>query len=316
MFTAPMLVGHREQQDQFLEALGSGRMHHAWILAGPRGVGKRRFADMAALRLLAGEGDGLFVDPDHPAARLVAAGSHLDHRVLVRETDDKGKQAVEIRVEQVRALQALFRTTPGMGGWRVVILDSIDDMNRSAANAFLKSLEEPPAQTLFLLVSHAPQRLLPTIRSRCRVLRFRRLADEDVRSVLAAEGVEATNETMALAAGAPGEGLRFAGEAASGLIDSVERVLRHGPAEIAGFARAFQPQGAQLRFEAMTILVPRRLATLALRNGGDRMLDLQQQAERIGRDAVMLAYDRVQVAFALGELLARAGRLQGTTPRS
>lgn len=305
-----MLIGHLEQQTQFLKAVAGGRIHHAWLLVGPQGIGKRRFADMAALRLLAGPGESFEVSPEHPAARLIMAGSHLDHRVLTRQVDEKGREAGEIRIEQVRALQALFRTTPGLGAWRTVIVDSIDDMNRAAANAFLKSLEEPPADTIFFLVSHAPARLLPTIRSRCRTLRFRKLEDAAVRQVLREQAVPDANldELVALADGSPGEALRFSG-VADGLSDAMEQVVRGG--DVVGFARGFQAQSAQARLEALAVLTPRRLALTARKMPIPQAFALYEEADILGRDAVKLAYDRVQVAFALGRMLARAGQIEG-----
>ncbi|MFA7441337.1 MAG: DNA polymerase III subunit delta' [Sphingomonadaceae bacterium] len=308
-----MLVGHPDQRKQFEAALASGRLHHAWLLTGPRGIGKRRFADLAALQLLAGQGAD--ISEEHPVARLVAAGSHPDHRVLAREVDEKGKVAAEIKVDQVRALQALFRSTPGLGAWRTVIIDSIDDMNRAAANSFLKSLEEPPVQTVFFLISHAPARLLPTIRSRCRSMGFRKLGTEQCREVLEAAGVEPErlDALTALADGAPGEALRFAGEGVDGLGDAIESLLRGG--DLTTFARQFQPQSAQARMEALTILAPRRLAQAARRAPSAELLTLYERADTLAQDAVRLAYDRVQVAFALGQLLVRAGQLEGKSPR-
>ena len=116
---------------------------------------------------------GLDVPDDHPAARLVAAGSHPDLMRLERLARDGGTElARSINVDQVRGLQRLFATTPSMSPWRAVVIDAIDDLERGGANALLKNLEEPPPNTVFLLVSHAPERLLPTIRSRCRLLRL------------------------------------------------------------------------------------------------------------------------------------------------
>jgi DNA polymerase-3 subunit delta' len=149
------------------------------------GIGKALFADKAALRVLAqGTGQpvaasGLDIPDDHPTARLMAAGSHPDFVRLERLPKDTGGDlARSITVEQVRSLQRLFATTSSMSPWRVVLIDSIDDLERPAANALLKSLEEPPPNSLFLLVSHSPERLLPTIRSRCRHLRLGPLDSE------------------------------------------------------------------------------------------------------------------------------------------
>ena len=163
------LYGHDAAVAAFRAGLDSGRLHHGWLIAGPQGVGKATFAAKAALRVLAaGQGrvdaPGLDVPDDHPAAKLVAAGSHPDLMKLERLVKDNGDLARSISVDQVRGLQRLFATTASMSPWRVVIIDAIDDLERAAANALLKNLEEPPPHSLFLLVSHAPERLLPTIR--------------------------------------------------------------------------------------------------------------------------------------------------------
>jgi DNA polymerase-3 subunit delta' len=174
------LHGHDHAVAAFRDSLDGGRLHHAWLISGPEGVGKALFAGKAALRVLAaGQGSiaapGLDVPDDHPAARLAAAGSHPDLmrlERLVKETSSTGELARSITVDQVRSLQRLFSTTASFSPWRVVVIDAIDDLERNAANALLKNLEEPPPHSLFLLVSHSPERLLPTIRSRCRQLRL------------------------------------------------------------------------------------------------------------------------------------------------
>jgi DNA polymerase-3 subunit delta' len=158
-----------------------GRLHHAWLISGPEGIGKALFADKAALRVLA-EGAGPPVDAPGSTCRtstasrkLVAAGSHPDLMRLERLPKDSGGElARSITVDQVRGLQRCSRPPPSFSPWRVVVIDAIDDLERPAANALLKNLEEPPPNSLFLLVSHAPERLLPTIRSRCRQLRLSR----------------------------------------------------------------------------------------------------------------------------------------------
>ena len=174
------LYGLEPQIAAFRAAMAGERMHHAWLLAGPRGVGKGSFADHAARLLLDAS------EPASQGASLIEAGSHPDFRLLERLPNEKtGNLARNITVDQVRLLRALFATGTAISDRRVVIIDSIDDMERGAANALLKSLEEPPASTIFLLVSHQPGRLLPTIRSRCRTLMFAPLSDAAMTSVLA-----------------------------------------------------------------------------------------------------------------------------------
>jgi len=153
----------------FEDALARGRLHHAWLLTGPQGVGKGGFAWRAAARLL---GASTFDPPDDdPALRLMTAGSHPDFLKLERQ-EEKGVLKKEISVDQARRLPEFFSKAPAIGRYRVAIIDTADDLNANGANAVLKTLEEPSARGVILLVSHAPGRLLPTLRSRCRRLAF------------------------------------------------------------------------------------------------------------------------------------------------
>ena len=188
-----MIVGHERAEALFVDAWRAGRLHHAWLLAGPRGVGKASFARIAATRLLAESAGpaidlaGLGTPTDHPIARLIEAGSHPDFRWVEREPNVKGDGLKRnINVDQVRQLGRFLSTTTSLGPWRAVVIDSVDDLEREGANALLKMLEEPPANTLFLLVSHAPGRLLPTVRSRCRRLDFAPVSDDAMTSLLSA----------------------------------------------------------------------------------------------------------------------------------
>jgi DNA polymerase-3 subunit delta' len=207
------VIGHEPQTAALQSAFASARPHHAWLLTGPQGLGKALFAEQAAIWILAGRpvGEGFTGATDSAAASLIAAGSHPDFRRLIRTEDDKGKLRAVIRVDEVRALQPLFRQTPSIADWRVVIVDSADEMNPQSANALLKNLEEPAPQTLFLVISHTPGRLLPTIRSRCRELRLGPLGPEEMALALAATG-EAVADPAALAelsGGSVGEALRL-----------------------------------------------------------------------------------------------------------
>ena len=171
-----MIAGQDKAVEAFRNAWASRRLHHAWLLAGPKGVGKATFAQAAATRVLTEAAGppvdltGLETPPEHPIARLLAARSHPDFRWLERLERPTGGLARNISVDQVRSLGELLAVTPSMSPWRAIVIDAVDDLEASAANALLKMLEEPPANTIFFLVSHAPGRLLPTIRSRCRRL--------------------------------------------------------------------------------------------------------------------------------------------------
>ena len=174
-----MIVGQDRAVEHFASAWASRKLHHAWLLAGPKGVGKASFAHAAARRVLADAAGppsilpGLETDDDHPIVKLIEAGSHPDMRWLERLVNEKtGNLARNISVDQVRELGEFLTLTPALSPWRVAVIDTVDELETSGANALLKMLEEPPANTLFFLVSHAPGRLLPTIRSRCRRLDF------------------------------------------------------------------------------------------------------------------------------------------------
>ncbi len=192
-----MLVYHGppETERLLLDAYRSGRMHHGWLFAGPEGIGKAVLAYRFARFILANpdpaservrQATDLSVAESHPATRQVARLSHPDLAVIRRGFAKDGKALrLETAVDDVRDGLAVFRTTSGSGGWRIVIVDSADDLNRNSANALLKVLEEPPQKALLILIAQRPGSLLPTIRSRCRTMRFGPLATGDVAKVVA-----------------------------------------------------------------------------------------------------------------------------------
>jgi DNA polymerase-3 subunit delta' len=188
------LHGHVEAEHAFLDAYRGGRMPHAWLIGGARGIGKATLAYRMARFVFAHpdpaipavqNAESLALPADNPAVRRVAAQGHSDLLALERVEDDKGKMSTVIPVDMVRKTIGFFGSTAGEGGWRVCVVDSADELNAAGANALLKILEEPPAKCLLLVVSHAPGRLLPTIRSRCRRLALRPLSPEDVARSLA-----------------------------------------------------------------------------------------------------------------------------------
>jgi DNA polymerase III subunit delta' len=260
------LFGHAEPEAQLLDAYRSGRMHHAWLLSGPGGIGKATFAFRAARFILANpdpaaleiaETADLDVPADAPAARKVAAGVHPNLLHLQREFDEKNNRyRLELGVEVVRRLIPFLGSTAGEGAWRIVIVDTADEMTRSAANALLKALEEPPRQTIFFLVSGTPGRLPATIRSRSRLLRLRPLGATDMERVLAAAGVELPTggegaAILALAEGIPRRAIELVREDGLGLhrliceaIGRADAASMHRLAEKADDARS----GAFARF--------------------------------------------------------------------
>jgi len=228
----PILIGHDAAEATLAEAMRSGRMHHAWLITGPAGIGKATLAFRFARRLLAGvvPGATLALDAKHPVFRRVAAGSHADLLTVEREWDPKRRRLRgEIVVDDVRRIADFLRLTPAEGGWRVVVLDGAEELNRHAANALLKVLEEPPERAVLLLVCAAAGRLLPTIRSRCRRLRLAPLAEPDMARLLAIllpeRDADDRGRLATLAEGSPGRALQLAASGGVSTAETVGKVL-------------------------------------------------------------------------------------------
>jgi DNA polymerase III subunit delta' len=184
-----VLFGHRDAETALLNSYRSGRIPHAWLIGGAKGLGKATLAYRMARFVLAHRDpltpvvqslETLQVDPSDPVARHVAAGAHGGLLVLERTANDKGVMRTVITVDETRETISFFGSTAAVDGWRVCIVDTVDELNPNGANALLKILEEPPSRSLFLLVSHAPGRVLPTILSRCRRLTLRPLSTPEV----------------------------------------------------------------------------------------------------------------------------------------
>ena len=332
------VVGHDVAITEFLTAMRGPRMHHAWLIAGPEGVGKAGVATALAKRLLceaAGpdiSGEGMDVPESHPIGKLVEAHTHPDFILLDRLPKDmKALREVErrdwppdvertrnITIDQVRALGGTFALTPSFSRARVVIVDSIDDMERGAANALLKSLEEPPQGTIFLLISHAPGRLLPTIRSRCRLLRFEALTD-DVMRVALRRALPAIDEAelgalIAAGQGSPGRALGYAGLDLAGLDASLRAIARNGDADNAvraELAQSLSAKAAQRRYEAFLARAPAFIAQEARNRSGRALtgaLDAWSAARSLAESAVRQSLDPQMTVFALG------GHVAGLAP--
>ncbi|WP_163846458.1 DNA polymerase III subunit delta' [Pseudooceanicola aestuarii] len=283
----PVIHGQDAAQAEFLDAFASGRLHHGWMLTGPRGTGKATLAWAIARFLLStpdpdqdgglfGDApppapDSLHIPADHPVARRMTAGAEPGLFVLRRGWNDQTKRLrAEITVEEARKLKSFLSLSAADGGRRVVIVDAADELNTSAANALLKLLEEPPARTTLLLVAHNPSGLLPTIRSRCRVLRLSPLTPADMAAALDQAGIAAQDTTpalSALAAGSVGEAVRLANldglkiyAEVMALLGSLPRLDR---ARALALAEASAQRGAEDRRAMLHVLIERALSRLA-----------------------------------------------------
>ena len=349
------LIGNQRAQQTFLSAIHGGSLHHAWLFAGPQGVGKGTFARLAAMRMLSEAAGDLSTSSPRPPSRgpasssllgqesgtpgqargdeslgvallentrtrsLIEAGSHPDYRVLQRLPKDPDKPdqdlARSIPIAQVRALQPLFATTPSLSPRRVVIIDAIDDLERAAANALLKNLEEPPAGTIFLLVSHAPGRLLPTIRSRCRLLRFEPLPADLLADELARRMPDAPPAEIAAivtgAKGSIGRALDFAGLDIAGMDKALATIATTGDptnAERSSLAKSLALKAQQQRYEAFLDRAPAFIAEAATTRAGEALrtaLDAHEAARSLAASARGLSLDQRASVYEMAGLVAR-----------
>ncbi len=303
------LLGHEAQEAAFVSALDSGRLHHAWLLTGPEGVGKASFAYMAARRLLGAPNDGaggpLSSSQQSIPARLMAAKSHPDFMVLERMGED-GKPRKVIPVDEARQLPEFFSKSPAQAPYRVAIIDAADDLNVNAANAILKTLEEPPPRGVLFLVSHAPGRLLPTIRSRCRTLAFR-IPDTDtaesiVRDHSDLDGYD-TARLVKMAGGSPGLALKMADLGVLKMDDTAHELLNHlkhpDPAPLLAMADSFRGAEGAERFQMLFERLSDRVRTMAVDQAMsgqgddlDRWAEVWDVLERLPREAEALNLDR------------------------
>lgn len=275
------LIGHEAAQAGFLSSFRAGRLHHGWLVTGPRGVGKATLAWRLARFLLATpeEDGGMFAPPppqtldipdDHPVARRLAALSEPRLYLLRRGLNNaETMPAQEILVGEVRKLKDYFALSAADGGRRVAIVDSADEMNVQAANALLKLLEEPPAGVVFLLISHQPSRLLPTIRSRCRELRLVPLPAGQMAQALEQAGtlVEDPQAMAELAGGSVGEAIRLANLDGMALYEGLVALLAGLPrmdrAKMLALSESGSGKGNEPRFDLAVTLIDLLLARLA-----------------------------------------------------
>jgi DNA polymerase-3 subunit delta' len=342
------LKGHEAAEATLLSAVTSGRMPHGLLITGPHGIGKAtlafRFARFLLSHVAEQSGGALFaparptslmVPAEHPVFRRVASSGHADLLTVERGIDPKRKrERTEIVVEDARAIAAFLRLTPAEGGWRVVIVDTADEMNRNAANAVLKVLEEPPERAILILVSDNPGRLLPTIRSRCRRLALRPLSDAIVADLIGRyrPDLSAADQValVELAEGSIGHAIELAEQGGVALHRDLLGILRSLPeldgAELHAFADRVARWGAEDAFRVLSELMPATLARaiakaagsepagegpeavlskLLARRGLDRWVEVWEKISELFAQADAINLDRRQVVlnafFALEE---------------
>jgi DNA polymerase-3 subunit delta' len=316
-----VIVGQDRAVEQFAAAWTGRKLHHAWLLAGPRGVGKATFAHAAARRVLADAAGpqvdlaGLETRDDHPIVKLVEARSHPDMRWLKRLPKEKSEGlARDITIKQIRALGEFMGMTAALSPWRVAVIDSMDELNKEASNALLKMLEEPPPNTLFFLVSHAPGRLLPTIRSRCRLLHFEALSDDAMTSILEGRspGLSASERKriVEMSFGSAGRALAFAELDLAKLKESALAILRQGDptnARRSQLATELGKKASAERYAAFLELAPSLIAqeARALRGAPlERALDAYAKTRELAAVAPRVSLDPAATVFQIGGFLA------------
>lgn len=313
---ASAVIGHGAAIETFLSSARAGRLHHGWLITGPRGTGKATLAWALARWLLSDyPGPDLTLAPDDPISRRIAALSEPRLSLVRRPVDEKtGRLRTEITVEEIRRLLSFFHMSAAEGGRRVAIIDAADEMNTSAANALLKILEEPPHDAIIFLISHQPARLLPTIRSRCRELRLSPLGSDEISHILS--GLDAPGDSDRLAAlsgGSAGEALRLTGQDGLAvyqrivdLFQNPARMDRRAAAALADLA-AGRPGADGDPFDLVVTLLDRFLSRAAI--AGLLGPPLPEAAEREAETLARISPDDLSArkwATAQAELSARA----------
>ncbi len=324
--------GHAEAERTLIDAYRGGRIHHAWLIGGPAGIGKATLAYRMARFVLAHpdpaapalrEADTLALDPGHPVARRVAVQAQGDLLVLERTASDSGALRTVITVDQVRRTVGFFGSTAGEGGWRVCLVDTADELQYpSASNALLKVLEEPPPHSLFLLVSDRPGRLLATIRSRCQRLTLRALEVTDVARAAAAALGRSPDDAKILQAAAAADGsvaraLTLLGGASLALHQKVVDLLAALPAvdpkalHALGDTLGRADVGAFETFvDTIRDWLSARLSTAPQDPGRlARVAEVWEKLNRAAWDVEVFHLDRKPMVFAVFGFLAEAARV-------
>jgi DNA polymerase III subunit delta' len=323
------LFGHSDAEATLLAAYKDARLPHAILIVGPKGIGKATLALRLARFVLAhpdpraaevAAAASLAVAAEHPVSRRIAAQAQGDLLMLERSVNEKGVLRQQIAVDEVRRTVSFFGSTAGEGGWRVAIVDAVDELNRSGANALLKILEEPPRRALLLLVCHSAARVSATIRSRCRIITLRPLTEAEVAAAAAAAvGLAATDRQIATAAaaadGSVARALALLDEDALGLrqraLDMLDRLPSLDPVALHALGDALagsDPQPLATFVDTVNAWLSRRLGV-----GGEigrlaRLAEAWEEVNQKAREAETYNLERKPLIFSVFGLLAQATR--------
>jgi DNA polymerase III subunit delta' len=327
---ATTLVGHDAAKAAFLDSYNASRLHHAWLIGGPQGIGKATLAYQIAKFILSPHARAVLpattldVAMDMPSTRQILAGSHPDLVVLRRlpPSGDRKTATANIPVDLVRRALDMFSTSAASGGWRVCLIDSAEDLQGGGANALLKSLEEPPAKCLFLIVSHAPARLLPTIRSRCRNLSLAPLSQDEIITTLSGLELDAEPALIARAAsvaeGSARRAIQRLDKDVLSLIDITRKRLVQLPVtstnDLLALAESVAGRTRQVHYDVMMDVIEEWLSFHINAHAGEgahRLAPLTQvwdKATRAAREAEIFNLDRRPLVLSLFQDLSEAVR--------
>lgn len=313
---ASSFIGQDDAWQEWMAAIRSDRMHHGWLLSGPKGSGKGAFARAAAAELVRQPGAPTPKALNHPDI-LILDHPPKDEKEAAKRAEGKPYETKRnVTVDQIRAMQQRITTRPTLGDRRAIIIEPADDLETSAVNALLKSLEEPPVGTYFLLIAHQAGRLLPTIRSRCRVLRFAPLSAADLEAVLRRDMPQAGAETrqMAIEAahGSAGVALAFVEHDLARLYDLMRRILRQGDGDFVLRGAMADEMGARPAREKLLATLDLARSVLAGELAGGprerqlRVIEAHGTLTRLAAQAPTYNYDPGLLVMEIGGLLASA----------
>jgi DNA polymerase III subunit delta' len=325
-----VLFGHAAAEAALLAVYRSGRLPHGILIAGPKGIGKATLAYRIARFILSHpdptasdvqDASSLQVDRANPVARRIAAQAQPDLLVIERTVNERGVLRNQIAVDDIRRTVPFFGSTAGEGGWRIAIIDAVDDLNRSGANALLKVLEEPPKRGLLLLIAHSTARVPATLRSRCRIVSLRPLAQEEVAAALASAAESETNDVAIAAAAAAADG---SVARALILLDDDALTLRKRALELLARLPAVDPTDLHVFGDALAGTDPQPLAAFLdtvntwlaqrlERGQGDlarlnRFAEASEHINAAARDVETYNLERKPLVFSVFGLLAEATR--------